>query len=554
MESDRPPVTPAEGPRADAGAAPPRPTARTLWQDEDLVAARRGIDWLSGQLAEAQALNKILEARLQAVAASTSWRITRPLRGLMLLLRGQLPLGRLTARLTARLRPAPDVAEAPSAAPLGPPPRPVRFPRPGTLVALPPLAAETPQPLDVTVSVVVPTYNAGPEFHWLLRKLQSQQGLAEIEIVVVDSGSTDGTAELAERSGCKVVRIPNSDFSHSYARNLGADDASGELLLFTVQDAYPIGDWWLHTLALALTRPASEDLRLAAVSCAEFPRRDSELFYNAAAETHYRFLGCHDVDRVGAFRGEDQIELRTQGQLSDVACLIGAETFQAYRYEGRFAEDLVLGMRLIRDGLRTGMLSSVRVIHSHNRPPAYYMKRSFVDLIFLLEVFPDFPLPPPAAIGALVTAARAFDGVLQDWRPEAGAPAATAVRDLAEAARRAPVRVLFKAAAPDFGFAPMGPWLTQWLEVVDADYDLADLDQVREMFIGRLHHIAAYVDGVYDVLDDHLADELTAAAQKSLATTIGAMLAIFYLAEVGQAAGARRAALDELRRTMLAGV
>ncbi|MDB5449457.1 MAG: hypothetical protein JWQ52_585, partial [Phenylobacterium sp.] len=91
-------------------------------------------------------------------------------------------------------------------------------------------------------------------------------------------------------------------------------------------------------------------------------------------------------------------------------------------------------------------------------------------------------------------------------------------------------------------------------EVVDADYDHADRAQVREMFIGRLHHIAAYVDGVYDVLDDHLADELTAAAQKSLATTIGAMLAIFYLAEVGQAAGARRAALDELRRTMLAGV
>ncbi|RAK59321.1 hypothetical protein DJ021_05630 [Phenylobacterium hankyongense] len=549
MESDRPPVkadpaTPAREPGADA--PPPGRAARTLWQDDDLVAAQRGVEWLSGQLAEAQARNRTLEARLQAVAASTSWRITRPLRGLMLLLRGQLPL----RRLAARMRPG----AAPPAEPIRPAPRPVRFPRPGTLAALPPLATETPQPLDVTVSVVVPTYNAGPEFHWLLRKLQGQQGLAGIEIVVVDSGSTDGTAELAERSGCKVVRIPNSDFSHSYARNLGADNAGGQLLLFTVQDAYPIGDWWLHTLALALTRPASEEVRLAAVSCAEFPRRDSEIFYNAAAENHYRFLGCHDVDRVGAFRGEDQVELRTQGQLSDVACLIGAETFQAYRYEGRYAEDLVLGIRLIRDGLRTGMLSSVRVIHSHNRPPAYHLKRSFVDLIFLLEVFPDFPLPPPPAIGAVVTAARAFDGLLRDWRPAAGAPAGAAVRSLAEAARRGPVRVLSKAAAPDLGFAPLGPWLTHWLEQVDPDYDLADLEPVREMFVGRLRHMATYVDGVYDVLDDHLAVDLTAAAHKTLAATIGAMLAVFYLAEAGSASGARRAALDELRRIMLAGI
>ena len=120
--------------------------------------------------------------------------------------------------------------------------------------------------------MVIPTLNAGPEFRPLLRKLFGQRGVREVEVVVVDSGSKDGTVELAREHGAVVVEIPPSEFSHSHARNLGARAAGGDWLLFMVQDAYPIGELWMHGMASYLRDHAAQGV--VAASCAEFSRSE----------------------------------------------------------------------------------------------------------------------------------------------------------------------------------------------------------------------------------------------------------------------------------------
>ena len=97
--------------------------------------------------------------------------------------------------------------------------------------------------------------------------------------------------------------------------------------------------------------------KLAAVSCSEYSRSDSDMMYDSMIHTHYQFLGCLDRDRIGSYQGESHMSLRAQGQLSDVSCLIGRELFGTYRYRGDYAEDLDLGIRLIRDDYRVAMLS-----------------------------------------------------------------------------------------------------------------------------------------------------------------------------------------------------
>ncbi|WP_411289038.1 glycosyltransferase family A protein [Phenylobacterium sp.] len=528
----------------------------------ELKAERARARAAEADLARAHAVIRAQAEQISAVHRSTSWRVTRPLRVLVRLLRGQTSLSQLMRRIAPALLAPLDraltmrrqrVEAARLAAVTRPQPRAVAFPGEGDLATLPELTGIVPEPLAATVSVIIPTYNAGPEFAWLLRKLSAQQGLARVEIVVVDSGSTDGTWELAQASGCKVIRIPNSEFSHSHARNLGADNAAGDLFLFTVQDAYPIGDFWLQSLARALISPRSEDQRVAAVSCSELPRRDSELLYNAGIDTHYRFLGCDSRDRIGAFTGEDNQALRTQGQLSDVACMIPAGTFHVYRYQGRYAEDLLLGVRLIRDGLRTAMLSSVKVIHSHNRPAAYHLKRTFVDVVFLTEVFPDFAPPLAESVGAAVAAAAALDRVTQAWRPLLGADAGLSLRRLVAQARAIPLPPLMQGAAPDFGFAPLAGWLKAALAVEGAP-DRREGEQVRTMFVDRLEGLAAFCERTYGATDAHLADELCAAARKTLAATVGAQLAFFYLHQSRLDSDRNRQVVAELRDLMLAGV
>ncbi|HEV2174002.1 MAG TPA: glycosyltransferase family 2 protein [Nitrospira sp.] len=238
------------------------------------------------------------------------------------------------------------------------------------------------------VSVVVPTLNAGRDLPVLLKALRSQQGVDEPEIIVVDSGSTDGTPDVASGYGAKVISIRPEEFSHSFARNTGAARAEGEYLLFMVQDACPASRFWLHELLRALT--SADDV--AAVSCAELPRVDCDLFYRTQAWRHCRFLDADGTDKVmSAARGGDYTRLRKNAQLGNTACLVRAEVFRKYGFRGSYGEDLDLGIRLVRDGYRLAFLGTTRVIHSHTRAPSYFLKRGYVDVMFLSAQFSDFP-------------------------------------------------------------------------------------------------------------------------------------------------------------------
>jgi glycosyltransferase involved in cell wall biosynthesis len=241
---------------------------------------------------------------------------------------------------------------------------------------------------DVTVSVVIPTKNAGEWFSQLLMMIRKQRGIRDIEIIVVDSGSTDRTLEISRHHGAKIIEIAPEQFTHSFSRNLGAENATGEFLFFTVQDALiPSNTFFYHFLKVYKKN------EVIAVSCAEFPREDADLFYRALCWNHYEFLGVNGHDKIMSIPPvEDFLTLRRNGQLSDLACFISKDVFMKYKYRYDYAEDLDLGLRLIRDGYKLAFLSSIKIIHSHNRPAYYFLKRGFVDQLFLTKTFPDYPL------------------------------------------------------------------------------------------------------------------------------------------------------------------
>ncbi len=66
--------------------------------------------------------------------------------------------------------------------------------------------------------------------------------------MIVDSGSTDGSVDIAERHGALVHRIDKSEFSHGGTRNLLMELASGDHVAFLTQDATPASPRWLAAL------------------------------------------------------------------------------------------------------------------------------------------------------------------------------------------------------------------------------------------------------------------------------------------------------------------
>jgi O-antigen biosynthesis protein len=571
-------------------------------QQHEIGLLRREGDLLAALRVEHLRQIQMFSGQLAALHASTSWRLTRPMRvvagGLRALRAGRAQAlvrnvflavrqesqrhgwvgfvrraphylrhaGRLGRVLTTHVPQAPSNPFAVTHV------RSVGRPRRLHPELLPESAL-----IDTRVSVVIPTLNAGEELRGLLNKLKAQRGVRELEIVIVDSGSTDGTPELARSLGAVVVEIAAADFSHSHARNLGAEAARGDWLLFMVQDAFPIGDRWAFGMVRYLLDHAAQGV--VAASCAETSRSDSDLMYDCNIATHYRFLGCHDADRIGSYQGDDHMALRSQGQLSDVACMIPRPLFLSYRYRGDYAEDLDLGIRLIKDGHRVAMLASIKVIHSHNRPAYYYLKRSFVDVIFLVGLFEDFHCPPCESVAGLVQGASAVAAELAVWMARPPTPGADSLAlaeleawlgALASAvdARRAAALLgaaRHEGAPPQPAALPLGDdRLGDSLQMLARTVPDAHANSAAEQresrhfvasFVARVRHLAQFAGAVYGPLDDKLQRELAAAVCKSFASTLGSGLAFMYLDSRARAPGdAQRRFGDSLFTQLKAGV
>lgn len=93
----------------------------------------------------------------------------------------------------------------------------------------------------MSVSVIIPVKNGALTLERCLKNIRNQS-IPDIEIIVLDSMSTDDSREIALRYNAKIIEIPDGTFNHGLTRNLGVQCASGNYLFFTVQDAFLAGN------------------------------------------------------------------------------------------------------------------------------------------------------------------------------------------------------------------------------------------------------------------------------------------------------------------------
>ena len=96
-------------------------------------------------------------------------------------------------------------------------------------------------------SIVIRAYNEEKHIGRLLEGI-GQQTVKGVEIILVDSGSTDGTVSVAESFGARIVRIPYSEFTFGRSLNLGIQAATRELIVIASAHVYPVYPDWLESL------------------------------------------------------------------------------------------------------------------------------------------------------------------------------------------------------------------------------------------------------------------------------------------------------------------
>jgi glycosyltransferase involved in cell wall biosynthesis len=112
-----------------------------------------------------------------------------------------------------------------------------------------------PQPRKI--SVVIPAHNEATFLPRVVGAVRAQQPPgAELEVIVVDDGSTDGTAAIAREAGARVLELPSPSGNPAAARNRGAAAAGGDPLIFLDADCIP-GSGWLASILAAHDRGAT---------------------------------------------------------------------------------------------------------------------------------------------------------------------------------------------------------------------------------------------------------------------------------------------------------
>lgn len=209
----------------------------------------------------------------------------------------------------------------------------------------------------VKISVIVPAYNAADTIADCLVALQKQTRLPD-EIIVVDDGSTDETAQVVERLGIRLIRQAHA--GAAAARNVGARLASGDILVFTDADCRPEPDWLLRLIQ---------------------PFDDSEI---VGSKGVYRTTQSSLVARFVQLEYESKYaNMVRQSYIDFVDTYSAAYRRDVFLQNSGFdtklleLEDQEFSFRLARKGYRMVFVPSAVVYHIHDRNVFEYIRRKY---------------------------------------------------------------------------------------------------------------------------------------------------------------------------------
>lgn len=218
------------------------------------------------------------------------------------------------------------------------------------------------QPIDVpSISIIIPTFNGAARIEHTLDALQQQAARHSAEILVVNDGSTDNTAELVGRySGVRIVNQANA--GPAAARNRGASEAQGAIILFTDDDCVPMADW-----LDAMLEPFADAEIVGAKGIYRTHQKNLlARFVQIEYEDKYRMMSGFDcIDFVdtysAAFRRDRFLEMTGYDTSFPVAC----------------AEDIELSYRMSARGWKMKFAPKAIVYHTHPDTLSKYLKKKY---------------------------------------------------------------------------------------------------------------------------------------------------------------------------------
>jgi len=237
------------------------------------------------------------------------------------------------------------------------------------------------------VSVVIPTKNAGPLFEHTLRAIANQRLAGPVEVVVIDSGSTDGTVARSKAYGARVIEVTPRQFGHGRTRNEGISQSHGQYVVLIVQDAVPADALWLSRLVEAL----DENPDAAGAYSRHFPKEGAGFIAQRVATYWHRQQEGRVVQRIDDSAAFDSLPIEAKQRrctFNNISSIIRRSVWEQIPFrEVSFGEDLAWGYDVLRAGHSIVYEPDSLVRHSHERSIWYEFRRAYLDAKTVGELF-----------------------------------------------------------------------------------------------------------------------------------------------------------------------
>lgn len=242
-------------------------------------------------------------------------------------------------------------------------------------------------------SIVIRTLNEAQHLDDLMQMIAGQKTDGfEVEAVLIDSGSTDGTVTIAEAHGARITTISKSEFSFGRSLNRGCDFATGDFLVFISGHCVPVDAHWLQRLCQPLI--------------------DGTVNY-----TYGRQIGDdtsnYSERRIFAKYFPDTSQVPQEGFFCNNAnSAVTRTAWERFRFDEDLTglEDMELAKRMVQAGLKIGYVANAPVFHHHQESWRQVRRRFEREALALRQIMPEVHLSW-ADVARFTTAS-----IWADWR------------------------------------------------------------------------------------------------------------------------------------------
>jgi rhamnosyltransferase len=241
---------------------------------------------------------------------------------------------------------------------------------------------------DPLISVVIPVKNGSGWLNETIPAILNQELSGAIEIIAIDSGSTDQTLSILSKYTVHIISIQPEEFNHGLTRNLGVSLAKGKFVVMTVQDAKPVSRFWLQQLLDGFTDDTIAGVCGQQIVPHHFDKNPME-WYRPLSKPELRKYHFPVTEVFKQLSAQKQLDLC---RWDDVNAMYRKDLLTLIPFRKTdFAEDALWARDTLMAGYAIVYNPVAQVEHYHQEDFQFAFKRNFIIRYHFYKYFDALP-------------------------------------------------------------------------------------------------------------------------------------------------------------------